>query len=133
MGLLRPVEKPLKRFRLHTRAQPTPLKRGVNETGSGGNQRPVEKRGVNEGGSGGAWARKLIEVFGIAPLGLSVTTFLVLVSGFPDIAPVQGDKPDGVLPSQFNEVTIRDRLRRLHKRRQVCHAEVVGNELKSNL
>src|SRR6266404_1037674 len=31
--------------------------------------------------------------------------------------PVQRDEPDRILPGQFNEVTIRDRLWLLHKRR----------------
>jgi predicted nucleotidyltransferase len=47
-------------------------------------------------------------------------------------APVQSDEPNGMLPGKFNQVTVRNRLRALHERRQLSHAEVVGNEFKPN-
>jgi hypothetical protein len=42
-------------------------------------------------------------------------------------APIQSHEARGVLPGQFNQVSIRDRLRTLDERRQLSHAEVVRN------
>ena len=47
-------------------------------------------------------------------------------------SPVQRHETEGVLAGQFNQVTIGDRPRRLHKRRQMRRAEVVRNQLKAN-
>jgi len=45
---------------------------------------------------------------------------------------VQRHETDGVLASQFNQVTIGHSLRRLHERRQMRRAEVVRNQFKTN-